>query len=197
LVIPGVSGVAITCRKLVVDPSFAATFAAIRRIRGVGPDGPVDSLLAALHAVLRSTLLASIDAKAVEGSADDVIPDTGKVTDSTTTHEHDGMFLEVMSFAPDVCRDFLAVRESNTSHLAKRRVGLLGSDGSDLKTHTASLRTGVKVPDLRFGGLVAAGFADELVNSRHAGSLSVDRSRGSENEQRAAKDTETLPRGQG
>jgi hypothetical protein len=44
---------------------------------------------------------------------------------------------------------------------------------------------------------VAAGFADELVNSRHAGSLSVDRSRGSENEQRAAKDTETLPRGQG
>jgi hypothetical protein len=154
---------------------------------GVGPDGPVESLLGALHAVLRSALPTTIDAEAVEGAADDVVPDAGKVTDSTTTHEHNGMLLQVVSFATDVRRDFLAVGETNTSHLAKRRVGLLGSDGSNLKAYTASLRTGVKVLDLRLGGLMTAGIANELVDGRHAGSLSDGRSRRSENEQRVEK----------
>jgi|GEM_PF-2221202 len=138
----------------------------------VGPNGPVESLLRALHAVLRSALTTSIDAEAIEGAADDVVSHTRKVTNSTTANEHDGVFLKVMSFATDVCRNFFAIGESNTSHLAKRRVGLLRSDGSNLKTNTASLRTGVKVLDLRLDGLMAAGIADELVNGRHAGSLS-------------------------
>jgi hypothetical protein len=149
-----------------------ATFATIRRMHWMGPSGPVESLLAALHAVLRSTLLATVDAEAVEGAADDVVTTTGKVADSTTTHEHDGVFLQVVTFAADVRGDFLTVREANTSHLPKRRVGLLGGDGSNLKAHSTSLRTGIEVLDLRLHGLVAAGVADELVDGRHAGSQS-------------------------
>ena len=61
-------------------------------------NGASGSLLAALDAVLRAALLATVDAEAVERATDHVVPDAGKVADSSTTHEHDGVLLQVVAF---------------------------------------------------------------------------------------------------
>tara|TARA_B100001059_G_scaffold12583_2_gene10098 strand:- start:305 stop:661 length:357 start_codon:yes stop_codon:yes gene_type:complete len=105
-------------------------------------------LLGALDAVLRTTLLAVIDSERIERTTDDVIPNTWKVTDTPATDENNGVLLEVVTFTTDVGGHFLAIGKSNASHLAKRRVGLLGCDGSDLETDTTSLWAGVHVTDL-------------------------------------------------
>ncbi len=105
-------------------------------------------LLGALDAVLRTTLLAVIDSERIERTTDDVIPNTWKVTDTPATDENNGVLLEVVTFTTDVGGHFLAIGKSNASHLAKRRAGLLGCDGSDLETDTTSLWAGVHVTDL-------------------------------------------------
>src|SRR3954469_9275396 len=74
--------------------------------------------LLGLHAVLRARLLAVGHAGRVEGAADHLVPDARKVLDAPTTHEHDGVLLEVVALAGDVRRDLQAVRQTNTGDLA-------------------------------------------------------------------------------
>lgn len=80
------------------------------------------------------------------------------------------MFLEVVAFATDVCRDFLAVAQAHASNLAESRVGLLGSRCLDDEAHAALLRAAVKVLDLVDGGEWAAGIANQLVDRGHTAS---------------------------
>src|SRR5262245_21852953 len=69
--------------------------------RGIG-----GSLLpAGLRAVLAATLLAVAHAGRVKGAADDVVLDRGEVLHPATTHEHDGVLLQVVADARDVGRD--------------------------------------------------------------------------------------------
>src|SRR3954470_20063126 len=52
-----------------------------------------------LDAVLRTGLLAVGDASGVERPADDLVAHTRKILDAATTHEHDGVLLQVVALA--------------------------------------------------------------------------------------------------
>jgi hypothetical protein len=67
---------------------------------------------------------ASVDL-GVERTADDLVAHTGEVADTTTTHEHDRVLLQVVALAGDVGGDLDARVQTDTSDLAKRRVRLL------------------------------------------------------------------------
>ena len=97
--------------------------------------------LAALDAVLRTALVATIDTEGVERTTDDVVTNAGKVTDTSATNQDDRVFLKVVTFAADVGTDFAPVGESDSSDLAERGVRLLRSLSLHLQTHTSTLRT--------------------------------------------------------
>jgi hypothetical protein len=50
-----------------------------------------------------------LDTLKIEGTTDDVITDTWKIWNTTTTDKHDCVLLEVVAFTTDVCPNFLAV----------------------------------------------------------------------------------------
>src|SRR5690606_12408967 len=87
--------------------------------------------LGPLRAVLGTTLVAAIDARCVERTANDMVTDARQVLHTTAAYEHDAVFLEVVSFTGYVGRDFDLVGEADTRHFAQGRVGLLGRRGVD------------------------------------------------------------------
>jgi len=101
--------------------------------------------LALLGTVLRASLFAIIDAEAVECAADDVVANTGEVTDSPAADEDDGVFLKVVPFATDVCSDFFAIGEADTSDLPECGVRLLGCRCLDGEAHASPLRTALHI----------------------------------------------------
>src|SRR4051812_16138322 len=133
--------------------------------------------LLGLDAVLRPRLLAVGDTCGVEGSADDLVAHARKVLDSTATHEHDGVLLQVVALAGDVGRDFHPVRQPDAGDLAKRRVRLLRRGRVDARADTAALRRGdlllaaLTGLEARGGDLLLrllASLADELIDAWHA-----------------------------
>jgi hypothetical protein len=50
-------------------------------------------------------LTAVLDTSSVQGSTNDVVANTGKILNSSSTDEHHGVFLEVMADATDISRD--------------------------------------------------------------------------------------------
>jgi hypothetical protein len=103
-----------------------------------------------LDAVLRTGLLAVGDASGVERPADDLVAHTRKILDAATTHEHDGVLLEVVALAGDVGGDLHRPGDPDTRHLAQSRVRLLGRGGVD---------TGADATTLRGRGLLLAALA--------------------------------------
>src|SRR3954470_15482330 len=91
--------------------------------RGAGPFRGTSAFL--LRAVTAAGLLAVAHPGGVEGAADDLVANTGKVLHSTTAHEHDRVLLQVVAFARDVGGDLHAARQANACHLAQRGVRLL------------------------------------------------------------------------
>jgi len=140
-----------------------------------GSDG---LLLGPLGAVLGTALLTPIDAEAVQGAADDVVTDAGKVANAAATDKNDRVFLEVVTFATDVGGHFLAVRQTHAGDLTKRRVGLLGGLRTHEHAHAALLRSGLKVLGLLELDLRTTRIADELVDGRHSVRQSAGREGG-------------------
>ena len=66
-----------------------------------------------------------MNALEVEAPADDMIANTRKIGDATAANENNGVFLEVMTLAADICPDFLTVSQANTSDFAERGVRFL------------------------------------------------------------------------
>ena len=77
-------------------------------------------LLRSLHAVLTTTLLAIRYAAGIESTAYDVVAHTGEILHTTTTHEHDGVLLEVVTLTGDIAIDLPAIRQTDTCHLPHR-----------------------------------------------------------------------------
>ena len=77
----------------------------------------------------------------VEHSADDVVAHAGEVLHSSAADHHDRVFLEVMFFARDVARHFVAVGEAHAGDFAERRVRFFRRRGVDAHAHAAFLRT--------------------------------------------------------
>src|SRR5688572_11380814 len=110
------------------------------------------SALGTLNAVLGALAVTSClvsarrtcRARGVESSANHVITNTRKVLHTTTTNEHNAVLLEVVAFTGDVTDHFHTVGETNTAHLTKRGVRLLGGRGVNAHAYAALLRAGTK-----------------------------------------------------
>src|SRR5690606_18345196 len=118
--------------------------------------------------VTAARLLAVLDAEAVEGAADDLIAHTGKVANTTTADEHDRVFLQVVPFARNVDRHFLAIGEANARDLSKSRVRLLWRHRADDEANALLLRTFIEHGALGDLALNSPRLADELVDGRHS-----------------------------
>jgi len=114
-------------------------------------------------------LLAALDALKIKRTADDVVTDTRKIWHTTTTDEHNGVLLEVVTFAADIGPDFLAVGQADTRDLAESGVRLFRGLGSDLDADTALERSRlVIIPSLKGVDDRAEGWRLRLVGSLFA-----------------------------
>jgi hypothetical protein len=60
--------------------------------------------------------LAVCDTLKVKCATDDVVTNTWKVWHTSTTNEHNSVFLKVVAFAADVCPYFLTISKANTGN---------------------------------------------------------------------------------
>ncbi len=123
--------------------------------------------LSFLGTVATARLFAAVDAQGVSASANDLVSHTGKVANTTTADQDDGVFLQVVSFAGDVDRDFFAVAQSNAGDFPKSRVGLLGGHGANDQAHPLLLGATFENRALRAFSLYDAVAADQLIDSWH------------------------------
>src|SRR4051794_28193474 len=133
--------------------------------RGAGPLRGTSALL--LGAVAATGLLAVADPGRVEGAADDLVPDAGKVLHPAAAHEHDRVLLQVVALARDVGGDLHAAGQAHTGDLPQGGVRLLGRVRVDAGAHPTALRGALQRRRLALGGLRLATFADELLNGGH------------------------------
>src|SRR6202012_843500 len=98
------------------------------------------SALLLLRAVTTASLLAVADTLGVERTADDLVPDTGQVADTTTADEHDRVLLQVVPNAADVGGDRHRDGQPDTRHLAQSRVWLLRRARVDTRANATALR---------------------------------------------------------
>src|SRR4051812_40027546 len=110
--------------------------------RGAGPLRGTSALL--LGAVAATGLLAVADPGRIEGAADDLVADAGKVLHAATAHEHDGVLLQVVALAGDVGRDLHTAGQPHTGDLPERRVRLLGRVRVDAGAHPTALRSALQ-----------------------------------------------------
>src|SRR5512137_1997817 len=125
-------------------------------------------LARALGAVLRAALLAALDADGVEGPADDVVANAGKVLDAAAADEHHRVLLEVVADAGDVARDLEAVGQADARHLPEGRVRLLRGGGVDARGHATLLGRLHEGGSLPLGLELLAALADQLADRRHS-----------------------------
>src|SRR5215216_898565 len=118
--------------------------------------------LLALGAVARAGLPAVADALGVEGAADDLVADAGKVLHPAPADEHDGVLLQVVANAGDVGGDLDAAGQPHPAHLAQRRVGLLGRGRIDARADSPPLGRALQRRRLGLLDLALTALADQL-----------------------------------
>src|SRR4051794_16915553 len=133
---------------------------------GAGPLRGISALLL-LGAVAAASLLTVLDALGVEGAADDLVADTGKVLHPAAADEHDRVLLEVVAHARDVSGDLDATRQAHAGDLAESGVRLLRGGGVDARADAAALRRSLQGRRLVLRHLVLAALADQLINGGH------------------------------
>src|SRR5919107_2709952 len=133
---------------------------------GAGPLRGISALLL-LRAVSAPRLLAVLDALGVERAADDLVADAGEVLHPAAADEHDRVLLEVVADTGDVRRHLDAAGEPHTSHLAERRVRLLGRGRVDARADPPPLRRTLEGGRLVLRHLVLAALADQLLDCGH------------------------------
>src|SRR6185312_4370931 len=128
------------------------------------------STLGTLSSVFRTALLAVGDARGVEGTADHVIADTGKILNTAATNQNDRVLLQIVADARDVGCDLNSIGKADAGNLTKSRVRLLGGCCVHAGTNAAALRAGLQCGA---GGLVPGGpaaFTHKLIKRRHENS---------------------------
>ena len=103
----------------------------------------------------------------VQGAADDVVANTWEVANASPTDEHDRVLLEVVADTGDVGGDLDFRGQTDTGHLAERRVGLLGRGRVHANADSAALRASPKCAGLRLVRRLGAALADQLLKGRH------------------------------
>src|SRR5260370_19056322 len=125
------------------------------------------SALLLLRAVPASGLLAVADALSVQGAADDLVADAGKVPDPAAPHQHDGVLLQVVADTGDVGGDLDVTGQPDPRRLAQRRVRLPRGGRVDARADSAALRASLERRGLALGGLVLPTLADQLLDRGH------------------------------
>src|SRR5512134_1307850 len=82
-------------------------------------------LFRCLRSVFGTALFAVCNPHGIERAPHDVVPDARKVLDPASADEHDGVLLQVVSYARNVRRDLHSVREPHPGYFSKGRVRLL------------------------------------------------------------------------
>src|SRR5206468_1466650 len=118
-------------------------------------------------AVFRPAGLPVLDARAVERSADDVIPDAREVAHAAAADEDDRVLLQVVPFAGDVGRGLASAREPHARDLPQRGVRLLGRHR--LHDEADAPLLGIALQNRRLGLVLdlPAPLAYELIDGRH------------------------------
>src|SRR5579872_7204017 len=105
----------------------------------------VSTAFRSLGAVFGAPLLPVVHAGRVQCAADDVIFHTRQILDPAAPDQHYRVLLEVVTFSWNICGYFSIITQSDTTNLAKRRVGLLGRHGSHLGANSALLRSALEL----------------------------------------------------
>lgn len=74
-----------------------------------------------------------------------MIADTWKIRDTATADEHNGVLLEVVTFAADVSPNFLAVSETHAGDFTESGVWFFRGFGCDFDTNATLQRSGLVV----------------------------------------------------
>src|SRR5690606_4106406 len=114
------------------------TGSAVNGRRGAGPLRGMSALLL-LRAVAAACLLTIADTLGVQRATDDIVTDTRQVAHPAASDQHDRVLLQVVACARDVRGHLDAARQLDASHLAQRRVRLLGRRGVHTGTHATPL----------------------------------------------------------
>ena len=117
--------------------------------------------------VLGATATTLINALAVKGATNNVIADTRKILHAAPTDQNDGVLLEIVTLATDVCDHFESIREANLGNFTQSRVWLLWCAGHHLQADAAALRALVQSRGLGLDRLVFAAVSDELIDGGH------------------------------
>jgi hypothetical protein len=89
-----------------------------------------------------------------------VVTDTREVLDTASADEHDGVLLEVVALARDVCIDLLGVGKTYAGHLTHSGIRLLRRGGVHTQTYAPLLRTCIQRARLRLHFDNLASFAN-------------------------------------
>ena len=82
--------------------------------------------LGSLGTVLGTSLHTVGNALSVEGTADDVVTDTGQVTNTAAANQNDAVLLQVMTDTGNVSSNFHRVGQTDSCNLTERGVRLFG-----------------------------------------------------------------------
>src|SRR2546430_708344 len=125
------------------------------------------SALLLLRAVAAARLLAVAHALGVEGTADDLVADSGQVPHPAAAHQHDRVLLQVVPDARDVRGDLDLAGEPDSRHLAQGGVRLLGRGRVDARANAPALGAALERRRGGLGYLVLAALSDQLLDSGH------------------------------
>src|ERR1700676_4064788 len=120
-----------------------------------------------LRAILRTALLAILDALGIEDAAENVVAHARQILDAAATDHDHGVFLKVVTFTRNVADDFETVGEAHLGDLAERRVRLLRGRGVDARAHAALLRRLLQRRHLLARFLRHPRLADQMVDGWH------------------------------
>src|ERR1041385_5125309 len=124
--------------------------------------------LRTLGAVLRTALLAVLDALSIQHAAENVVAHAGQVLDAAAADHDHRVLLQVMAFTRDVTDHLEAVGQGHLGDLAQRRVRLLRRGRIDARADTALLRAALQRRHLLLRLLHHPRAGDQLVDRRHA-----------------------------
>lgn len=145
-------------------------------------------LFGAFLTITASSLATVADAQRIQHTTNDFVPYPRQVANSSAANQHNGVFLQVVTFSGNVRRTFFSVGKTNTSHLSKSRVRLLRGHCLHLQANATFLRTTLKKWCLILRFLLLSRLSNQLVNCRHANEL-LDNSVGN---QRSEKQSGTV-----
>src|SRR5216110_33527 len=120
-----------------------------------------------LRAILRTALLAVLDALGIEDAAEDVIAHAGQILDAAAADHDHRVLLKVMAFTRNIADHLEAIGQAHLGDLAKRGIRLLRGRGVDPRAHAALLRRLLQRRHLLARLLYNSRTCDQLVDRLH------------------------------